>query len=139
MRPLVPRPSASSIGSIGRRLGHLSSFAAHAHCKSIRWIRFRSDRDARRQQRAFSGVSPQPFLVSEKAAKRDGDLPVTIALVSRWKRPRIVQCIAPQLRKLFQAVETFDKRWFDGGHGIGVCTENLIRVDDVMESLKLAE
>jgi hypothetical protein len=44
---------------------------------------------------------------------------VTIALASRWKCSRIAQCIASQLRKLFQAVETFDKR-FDGGHGIGL-------------------
>jgi hypothetical protein len=44
---------------------------------------------------------------------------VTITLVSRWKCPRIAQCIASQLRELFQAVETFGKR-FDGGHGIGL-------------------
>jgi len=64
-------------------------------------------------------VSSQPFLASEKRAKRDGDLPVLIALFSRRKCPRVAQCIAPQFDKFFDAVETLDKR-FDGGHGIGL-------------------
>jgi hypothetical protein len=67
----------------------------------------------------FMGMSPQPFLASEKRAKRDGDLPVTIALVSWRKSPRIAQGIAPQFRKLIQAVKTLDER-FDGDHEIGL-------------------
>lgn len=57
----------------------------------------------------------KPVLASEKHAKRGGDLPVTIALVSRQKCPRVAQYIAPQLRRLFQAEETFD-----GDHEIGL-------------------
>jgi len=47
---------------------------------SIRWIRFRADRIDQLTVCAFTCVSPQPFLASEKRAKRDGDLPVLIAL-----------------------------------------------------------
>ena len=73
---------------------------------------------ARRQQRAFSGVSPQPPLASEKRAKRDGDLPVLVVLVSRRECPRVAQCIPPEFDKFFDAVETLDER-FDGSQGIG--------------------
>jgi len=78
------------------------------------------------RQGTFMGMSPQPFLASEKRAKRDGDLPVTIALVSRRKCPRIAQCIAPQFHKLFQAVEALDER-FDGDHGIGLASSAVQR------------
>jgi hypothetical protein len=54
-------------------------------------------------------VSPQPVLASEKLAKRDGDPPMLIALVSRTKCSRVAQYIAPQFDKFFQAVETLDE------------------------------
>jgi hypothetical protein len=66
LRQKRPHQSAPS----GVQFGQLTS-ADRAPCESIRWIRFRSDRDARRQQRAFASVSPQPFLASEKAAERE--------------------------------------------------------------------
>jgi hypothetical protein len=47
------------------------------------------------QHCAFEHVSPPPFLAFEQRAKRDGDLQVLIALVSRRKCPRIAQHIAP--------------------------------------------
>jgi hypothetical protein len=46
------------------------------------------------------------FWAHEKHTKRDGDLPVTIALVSRRKDPR-----APQFPEFFQTIETFDERF----------------------------
>jgi hypothetical protein len=49
------------------------------------------------------------FWPLKKLAKRDGDLPMLIALVSRTKCPRIAQCIAPQFDKFFQVVETLDE------------------------------
>ena len=58
-------------------------------------------------------------MASEKRAKRDGDLPVLVALVSRRERPRLAQCIAPEFDKVFDAVEKLDER-FDGSHGIGL-------------------
>jgi hypothetical protein len=62
-------------------------------------------------------VSPKPLLASEKRAKGDGDLPMTIALVTRRKRTSIAQRIAPQFLKFVQAVKTFDQR-LAIGHGI---------------------
>jgi hypothetical protein len=63
------------------------------------------------RQSALRRVGPQPFLAPEKRAKRDGDLPVTIALVSWRKGPRVAQCIAPQFPELFQTIETRDQRF----------------------------
>ncbi len=50
----------------------------------------------------------QPLLAFEQRAKRDGDLQVLIALVSRRKCPRIAQDIAPQFGQFIEAVETLD-------------------------------
>ncbi len=49
---------------------------------------------------------PQPLLAFERRAKRDGDLQVLIALVSRRKYPRMAPDIASQSREFVQAVET---------------------------------
>jgi hypothetical protein len=79
-------------------------------------VSFRSRRPD--DQRAFSGVISQAPLASEKRAKRDGNLPVPAALVSRRECQRVVQCIAREFDKFFDAVETLDER-FDESHGIG--------------------
>jgi hypothetical protein len=62
-------------------------------------------------------VSLQPFLVSEKRPKRDGELPMLVALVSPRKCPRLAEYIAPQFHKFIWAVETLDER-FDGSNRI---------------------
>jgi hypothetical protein len=67
------------------------------------------------QRCAFERVSPPPFLTFEQRAKRDGDLQVLIALVSRRKCPRIAQDIAPQFGQFIEAVETLDAG-IDGSH-----------------------
>jgi hypothetical protein len=72
----------SSISAIRCAVWAAVQFGYHAHHVSQSdGSGFVPIATARRQQRAFSGVSPQPPLASETRAKRDGDLPVLVALV----------------------------------------------------------
>ncbi|MHB8270655.1 hypothetical protein [Bradyrhizobium sp.] len=55
--------------------------------------------------RIHQGMGVQPFLVLEKVAKRQGDLPVLVAFRARRECPGITQDVAPVLDKLCLAVE----------------------------------
>jgi hypothetical protein len=64
-------------------------------------------------------VSLQPRLAVGQHVKRCGDLPVSIALVARRKRPRVAQIIAPQFDKFLDTVASLNER-FAVGHGTGL-------------------
>ncbi len=55
--------------------------------------------------RTIQGMGVKPFLVLEKGAKRQGDLPVLVAFRARRECPRITQDVAPVLDQLCPAVE----------------------------------
>ncbi len=50
-------------------------------------------------------VRVQPFLVFEKSAQAQGDLPVLAAFQPRWERPGIKQDVAPKHFEILDPVE----------------------------------
>ena len=60
--------------------------------------------------RTRQGMGIQPFLVLEKGAKRQGNLPVLVAFRTRREGPGITQDVAPVLDQFRHAVERTIRR-----------------------------